>query len=272
MIALKKGNFLGQIRHFTEASGIIASVTSYPRIRYTESRHFHETFHLSFILQGGNLEKRQKRAIDCLPATVTFYDPGEVHQGVDILPGSSQINLEMTDQFMAKNDLIVHAAKLEKSHSVNARFMMLKVYRELTINDQDTPLGIESAVLPFFKFTNKVGSNHSAPGWTSKINEALYDLWNEKLTLSELAGIADLHPANLSGYFPRYFGCTLGEYRRKIKMEKALELLGSKNIQLTDLAYHCGFADQSHFTRTCKQLTGWNPKQLKAIFANRAAH
>src|SRR6266699_3179768 len=105
MIALKKGNFLGQIEHFTDANGMIASVTSYPRIRYTESRHFHETLHLSLILQGGNLEKRKTRAIDCLPGTVTFYDHGEVHQGVDILPGSSQVNLEMTDQFMAKNDL-----------------------------------------------------------------------------------------------------------------------------------------------------------------------
>ena len=265
MIALQKGNFLGQIRYLTDANGAIASATSYPTMRYTESRHFHETFHLSLILRGGNTEKRKTRAINCLPGTVTFYDPGEVHQGVDILPGSSQVNLEITDQFMAKNDLVVNASKLENNYTADARFMMLKVYRELTINDQDTALAIESTVLPFFKLIRHVGACHKTPGWVSKIKETLYDRWNETLTLNELAGIADLHPANLSGYFPRYFGSTLGEYKRKIKIEKALEQIGTGNMPLTQLAYHCGFADQSHFTRICKQLTGWNPKQLKAF-------
>jgi len=70
---------------------------------------------------------------------------------------------------------------------------------------------------------------------------------------------------NLSGYFPKYFGCTIGEYRRKLKVEKALEPVKYSRLSLTAIAYQAGFADQSHITRTCKELTGWNPKQLKAM-------
>jgi AraC family transcriptional regulator len=182
-----------------------------------------------------------------------------------MLPGSCHVNLEITDQFMKTYGLHTHAAVLEKSNPADARFLMLKIYKEVLANDQESLLSIESSLLHLLQFAGKSDHRQGSPAWVLKVSEALYDKWNENLTLSELALIANLHPANLSGYFPQYFGCTMGEFRRKIKIERALELLKYRDLSLTAIAHNCGFADQSHFTRICKELTGWNPKQLKAM-------
>jgi AraC family transcriptional regulator len=267
MIGLQKGNYLGRVNYYKDVNGIIASVTSYPDIPFAESLHYHETFHLSLILQGGNLERRKTRNIERFPGMITYCDAGEAHQSSGVLAGSYHVNLEITDQFIKTHDLHIDASVLEKGNSADDRFLMLKIYKELLLDDQDSLLGIESALLHLLQFELKNDSRTGTPDWVFKIKEALHDGWNENLTLCDLAVIANLHPANLSGYFPKYFGCTIGEFRRKVKIEKALELLKFQDVPLTEIAYDCGFADQSHFTRTCKQLTGWNPKKLKQIYS-----
>lgn len=74
---------------------------------------------------------------------------------------------------------------------------------------------------------------------------------------------------NSSGHdfqkFPRIFGCTLGEYARQVKIEKAISLIGQSRGSLADIAYECGFADQSHFIRAFKSATGFLPGEFKKI-------
>jgi len=265
MLALQSARYLGRLNHSKETGGLLASITSYPNLSYAENLHYHETFVLSLVLKGGNLEKRKKSEIERIPGTVTCHDAGAPHQSTRMRPDSCHVNLEITEQFMKTYELDTQAAALEKGSPADARFLMLKIYQELVTNDQESLLSIESALLHLLQFAGRYDHRQGLPAWVLKVREALYDKWNENLTLSELALIANLHPVNLSGHFPRYFGCTMGEFRRKVKMEKALELLKCRDLSLTAIAHDCGFADQSHFTRICKDLTGWNPKQLKAM-------
>jgi len=266
MLVLSKGSFMGPVARLNDMGGIITSLSCYHGdAPYDEHLHCHETLHLSMVLQGGNIEKRKIKQIDCLPGTVTFYDAWEPHYSVHIIPGSCQVNLEIADGFIAEYDLSVRSFALEKSNPADTRFLMLKVYRELLVNDLDSSLSVTSALLRALYFSGKAASDQSVPNWVPLVKEMLHDRWNDHITLNELGLIASLHPANLSGYFPKYFGCTIGEYRRKLKIEKALELIKTSSVSLTTIAHRAGFADQSHFTRACKELTGWNPKQLRAM-------
>ncbi|MCR8559397.1 AraC family transcriptional regulator [Mucilaginibacter sp. BJC16-A38] len=265
MLALQSTHYLGQLNHSKEAGGFSAGITTYPNVPYAENLHYHEAFILSLVINGGNLEKRNGGEVERTPGTVTCHDAGEPHQSTRMLSGSCHVNVEIADGFMKAHELHTHAAALEKGSSADARFLMLNIYKELVTNDSESLLSIEASLLHLLQFTGKSDRRQDSPAWVLKVREALYDKWNENLTLNELAIIANLHPVNLSGYFPQYFGCTMGEFRRKIKMEKALELLKYRDLSLTAIAHDCGFADQSHFTRTCRELTGWNPKQLKAM-------
>ncbi|MGB1004752.1 MAG: helix-turn-helix domain-containing protein [Salibacteraceae bacterium] len=42
-----------------------------------------------------------------------------------------------------------------------------------------------------------------------------------------------------------------------------MDLLKNTSLSTTEIAYECGFADQSHFIRTFKNLNGFTPKQYQ---------
>lgn len=265
MIALKKANYLGRVDSFREENGIIASVTSYPDTGYAESLHYHDTLHMSFILRGGNLEKREQQDIDRLPGIVTFYDPGEPHRSTFTLPGSRHVNLEITNAFMEQYQVHSNAAELGKIRSPDARFLMLNVYKEMLLNDQDSGLSMEASVLRLLQLPPKPNKFKMQPAWVGRIEELLSDRWNEKLTLEDIAVAAQLHPVYISAYFPKMFGCTIGEYRRKIKIENSLSMTRDLSRSITTIAYECDFSDQSHFIRTFRQLTGLTPKAYRQL-------
>ncbi len=88
------------------------------------------------------------------------------------------------------------------------------------------------------------------PNWVGLQLDFLHDNWDNKITLNEIAFVANVHPVTISKYFHKYFAATFGEYLRKLKIEKALSLIKASVITLTSIAYECGFADQSHFIHT----------------------
>jgi AraC family transcriptional regulator len=115
------------------------------------------------------------------------------------------------------------------------------------------------------RVSKKGSANKAHPGWVGKIREYIQDRWNEPVTLQDLSLAAGVHPITISKHFPRYFTCTLGEHLRRIKIEKALALVKSTSRSLTEIAFECGFADQSHFIRVFKVLTGFIPNDFRKL-------
>jgi len=98
-----------------------------------------------------------------------------------------------------------------------------------------------------------------------KIKEFLHDNWATNFSLKELSATVHIHPVTISKNFTRYFGCTLGEFIRKYRIEKALYMIRTTNSNLTEIALSCGFTDQSHFIRTFKKYTGTLPLHYRKI-------
>ncbi|WP_255373701.1 AraC family transcriptional regulator [[Flexibacter] sp. ATCC 35103] len=74
----------------------------------------------------------------------------------------------------------------------------------------------------------------------------------------------ELNPSYLSREFSKYFeDLNFGEYVRKLRIEKAINLIQNSNYTLTEIAYMTGFSDQSHFTRIFKLHTGKNPSSYR---------
>jgi AraC-like DNA-binding protein len=63
--------------------------------------------------------------------------------------------------------------------------------------------------------------------------------------------------------FQRQVGISPQEYLQIGRLHRAVELMKDAETPLTKIAYECGFADQSHFTRTFKGLTGQTPLQYR---------
>ncbi|WP_345955411.1 chromate resistance protein ChrB domain-containing protein [Mucilaginibacter sp. PAMB04168] len=114
----------------------------------------------------------------------------------------------------------------------------------------------------YHKFLQDDKGKSKVPAWAKELREIIQDQLdiNLSLSLKDLSGELNVHPAYLSREFSKYFdNLSFGEYVRKMRIDKAIKLLETTTHSLSDVAYLTGFSDQSHFTRIFKKQTGQSP-------------
>lgn len=132
-------------------------------------------------------------------------------------------------------------------------------------NEKHTQNPIENLLLDVYKkfLKQKKGK---VPGWARELKDIIQDQIDTNLTLSlkEISQSLNVHPSYLSREFSKYFdNLSFGDYIRKLRIEKALQLLNNPNYSLAEIAYLTGFSDQSHFNRIFKKHLGINPSEYR---------
>lgn len=249
---------MSQTSKITEFNGIFTKVASYFPNDGSDLVHFHERLHLSFVIQGGGIVKSRTLNCERLPSNLIFFHAGDPHQCLVKEYPSKNINLEVGYEFLNSNDLTETALGMSIRKNPNAKMLMLKIYKEILSNDDFTSSSIRMLILDLI--CNENLSVNNQPIWVSQIYDLMNDSWSEPLSLEDLAQTVEVHPVTISKYFRKYFGCTFGEYMRRIRIEKSLSMIKNSDFSLTEIGYECGFYDQSHFSRTFRQLTGFSPK------------
>lgn len=84
------------------------------------------------------------------------------------------------------------------------------------------------------------------------------------LGLKEWAGQAGLRPETISRGFRQAFGITAVEFRMRSRLLKALAGM-AEHSPLAAIALDSGFADQAHFSRSFRDLTGMTPRRWLAL-------
>ncbi len=122
------------------------------------------------------------------------------------------------------------------------------------------------------KFLRQKTSEKKIPLWARELKEIIQDQIDTNLTLSlkDISKSLNVHPTYLSREFSRYFDdLSFGDYIRKLRIERATEMLKTSDHSLAEIAYLTGFSDQSHFTRTFKKVTGIGPFQYRKKHAKK---
>lgn len=271
MQELDAGKFLGSDVRTWEADSVWYSLASYEESLRAELHsssndwHSHRNPHFSFILQGGNVERRKRAVTDCLPGQLLFYHSGESHQNVNVVYPSKNFNVEMDEAFFSRYHLSDADIDARLATGPSAKFTMLRIYKAALDKGENANLEIHSLLLSLLFEGDREGGSTAVPSWAARVAEAINDRWDENLSLLELSREAGVHPTTISKRFPKYFSCTLGEYVRRLRVEKALAMIRRSDHSLTEIAHRCGFADQSHFTRVFKETTGLLPKSYRKI-------
>jgi AraC-like DNA-binding protein len=117
------------------------------------------------------------------------------------------------------------------------------------------------------KFLNdKKSKNKKTPAWVRDLKNIIQDQIDAQFTfdLKQISSDLELNPSYLSREFSKYFeDLNFGDYVRKLRIEKAINLIETSSYTLTEIAYMTGFSDQSHFTRIFKLHTGKNPSSYR---------
>jgi AraC family transcriptional regulator len=264
MQAFSKGEYSGKVLKSSGDEGITASVTTYFQKSFNDAKHFHHNTHISFVLHGGCLEKKKDR-YERLPGRLTCYYAGEPHQVMNVAGESRHINIEIEPSFFRDHQMAESSLFAALSKNPDAKLLMLDMYREIMTADEYSNHSIQLLLMDLVHKADKLSVAGTIPSWVHIVKEVLHDHADENISLQALSNKANVHPVTISKYFPKYFSCTLGQYMRKLKIERSLSLIKSPESSLTAVAYECGFADQSHFTRTFKKLTGFLPTSYQKL-------
>lgn len=262
-VELDKGCYVGAKVSQYNFGGIITSETIFEE-NYTSDWHYHQNPHYSHIIVGGSKELRPRDAQTQLPGDGLYYYPGIPHRNIEYRPGTRIFNIEIDTSFFKAHDLHIPAADLMFSDRLPVNSSgLVKLLKQHYFHDQHSRLAIEQLCAELI--TSNPAVTKYSPAWSRNIVAVMHDHWDQSLSLAQLSAKVNIHPVTLSKYFSRYFHCSLGDFARKIKIDRAIQLMRSQKLSLTEIAYQCGFADQSHFTKTFYLFTGLLPKQYRKL-------
>ena len=89
-----------------------------------------------------------------------------------------------------------------------------------------------------------------------------------QINISHLSETACLSSKQFGRIFADYVGTTPKEFIRIIRMQRALSMLQQDaTIPFVQVAYECGFSDQSHMIKEFKLFSGYTPAEYLSVCA-----
>lgn len=270
MNQLEKGQYFG--KHYQELvlEDLVITDTAYTH-KFVDW-HYHSNPYFTYLLEGNVFEANKKESYWLTPGKLLFHNWEDAHYNIKPDIYTRGFHLELSETWLQKYD--ISGFHLEGSNQVQnpvIKSFMNRIFYESKVNDAHSITSIESDLLNIFQnFRNDKTTNFiNKPLWVKEIKELILDSKETKLSLSSLSNHLQLHPAHLSREFNRYFGTTLGNYIRHLRINKAIILMHDKQKTMTDICYDCGFYDQSHFISTFKKMYRNSPSKYRCLLLQR---
>jgi AraC family transcriptional regulator len=228
------------------------------------SRHAHERPSISLILAGECVEQLGRFGYRCTPATMHVLPAGELH-GFRFVEPLRCLTIEV-EQSRAESvrDASMILERPRQFRDTRFISMARQLTGEMRTRDEASELAIESLVLALLAHGERANAQAKAPRWLAAVRDALHAQFRETVTLTALARIAGIHPSYLARAFRRQYGCTVGEYVRRMRLDFAAAALLESDKTVSDVAAEAGFFDQSHFAHLFRRHTGLTPSAFRA--------
>lgn len=97
----------------------------------------------------------------------------------------------------------------------------------------------------------------------NEIHDFLIKDLKTRHTIEELSTKFLINPTTLKSTFKKVFGLPVAAYMKEYRIKKAMELLLTSDISISDIANAVGYENQSKFTSAFKNITGILPKDYR---------
>jgi two-component system response regulator YesN len=102
-----------------------------------------------------------------------------------------------------------------------------------------------------------------------KIEAFLAECRDGQVSLKEVAARVNLSPCHFCSVFKKQTGLTFSQYRLRLRLEKARELLADGGRRVSDVAFESGFESIPYFNRAFRWQFGCSPTEFRARLARR---
>jgi AraC family transcriptional regulator len=245
--------------------------TSYsPRLRLYP--HAHQCACFGFVLDGGFSERSPVGKLSVGGRAVFFRPPELVHEDRVSAAGARCFYLEVSSRWL---DHVEEYSPLPHEPMSFNQGVLLKLanclYEQWQEMDDVAPLVIEGLACEMaaqFCRTVRVKREPNPPYWLKQVHELLRCRFKESLRLAELSREVRMHPVHVAREFHRYYGTTIGQFRRQCRIDFACDRLAHSMLPIVEIAFESGFAQQPHFTNVFKRLTGLTPCRYRKLHRN----
>ncbi len=271
--SLQSGSFIGFLRGIRRVSGLTLAETQYaPGLRVPAHAHDHALCCL--VVDGSFTERVGSRRSLCEPGGLIFQPKDEPHAHEFHASGGRCFNIQFGSPWVERLAACgVEPGKtpidLQRSR---AGWLANHLYQEFHASDSASILAIEGFALALVAEITRTATRPdrgAKPRWLIQAVEHLHAHALEPISLTELAAMLGVDPTHLGRTFRRHHGCTMGEYLRKLRIEAARKDLLTTAKPISAIAVGALFADQAHFSRVFKQLTGLTPAAFRTAATTR---
>jgi AraC family transcriptional regulator len=249
-----------------EASGFVLTQTYRPS-GLVLPPHFHEHANIALTIEGFFTETVGRKPYEVNPCSVIFRPAGEKHSNRYGKTAAHCLIIEVRPQRLSElrqvTEILDRASYVEGGMISS---LALRILREFRTLDAVGPLSIEALTLEMLVQATRldVVQGHNPPRWLQQAREVIHEQFLESLSLSSVAELVGVHAAHLAKMFRKHYGCTLGDYVRRLRLDYASQLLARSERTLTTIALAAGFYDQSHFAHLFKLRFGVTPGVFRA--------
>jgi AraC family transcriptional regulator len=280
----ERGFFYGDTTETIRLDGVTMTDTEYAQGRV--DWHFHQDDYFTFLLMGGMVEGNKKEVYECVAGDLLYHNWQDSHYNVGSGRFTRGFHVELAGEWYER--MGVPADLTEGSIRLRdplIKSLMYDVFTEAKLSGLNGQPGVDASLMRLLAILGKMrevrdgDSRGGKPGWVKKVREMLHEGRGvggkgadgsrvdegRDWTLVALAKEVNVHPVHLSREFPKYFHTNLGDYLRLVKVQRAMVLLGNEERLLTEIAFECGFADQSHFIRSFRNYYGMTPLRYRRM-------
>jgi AraC family transcriptional regulator len=240
-------------------------------------RHYHECATVFFTIKGFAADRMAGRAWECNPSSILIRPAGESHTHQYGHTGARGLVIEIKPERLVQ--VRSFSQILDRVGHFNESFLAdlgMRLYMESRIMDSASELAIEGLVLEMLaqatRLNSKSDSLPAQPHWLSHARNFIQENYAEPLSLSQVAKIVGVHSAHLAEVFRKSYGCTIGQYIRRLRLDYAARELMISEKSLAEISATAGFYDQSHFTRIFKRHIGRCPSEIRRLARTPKAH
>ena len=239
---------------------------SWPENVSTSAEHRH-TAHICFLAHGAMEERRGGSSVWRVAPNVRISPAGDAHACCYGNAGGRCLVIEPIADLRGDDDM---PAPREPTIVQDKRMVELaaRAYREMRGSSPHSVSGlvIESIALEVLAQSarrERRRADRCPPAWLTHVQDYLRADLAVVADLETLARVAGVHRVHVARAFRDHLGCTVGDYVRRLRVQRACELLTATSLSLPDVAVRAGFFDQSHMTRVVKRFLGTTPAALR---------
>ena len=251
-----------------------------------QERALHEEIEIKYFYEGDSAFMINSDLFLAKPGDIAIVNPYEVHTtvsidkytaryyliviGLDILKELNSGVLDLRQEFLAKGKKVNNLIRDDK----RLQAIILRIVEEMNDKKLHYQLIVQNLISEFFALLlrNYVNEEHSRKTSDEKVKYVeliapalahIHSNYMKRITIDELATLCSITKYHFCRVFSKAMGVTAVQYTTEYRVDLAEIMLKGTNKSINEIAYSCGFEDESYFYRCYKKVKGVPPKTAR---------